>query len=304
MRWCGRDGAAYSSYIRRGYNRSRYYLDEIGKFQGAGSAYSMVLPDIGFPRFSGNIYIYRENFLKLRLNKYLSMCGVASRRKADELIKSGHVRINGVVETGLGRTIDTETDRIQVDGMAVEPESKRYIILNKPKLYVTAIGGGQDDKKTIDELIRDIPERVYPVGRLDYNVEGLLILTNDGELANMILHPRYELPKVYRARVMGSIDRATFLKMKEGAELEDGPAKPDAIKIIKREKDMTTVEVTFHEGRHHLVKRYFTCFDHPVRQLKRISVGPIKLGDLPMGKWRKMSESEIRNLREAVEKGL
>lgn len=242
--------------------------------------------------------------MKLRLNKYLSMCGVASRRKADELISTGHVRINGVVERELGRTIDTETDTVQVDGMAVKPEPKRYIVLHKPKLYVTAIGEGQDDKKTIDELIMDIPERVYPVGRLDYDVEGLLILTNDGELANRILHPRYELPKVYWARVKGSIDNVTYLKMKEGIELEDGPARPDSIKIVKREKDMTAVEITFHEGRHHLVKRYFAGFGHPVRQLRRISVGPVELGNLSRGRWRSMSEDELRSLRRAVEKGL
>lgn len=231
------------------------------------------------------------------------MCGVASRRKADELISTGHVMINGAVESELGRTIDTETDRVQVDGVFVEPERKRYIILNKPKLYLTAIGEGQGDKKTIDELIRDIPERVYPVGRLDYDVEGLLILTNDGELANRILHPRYELPKVYRARLKGSIDGGTYLKMKEGVELEDGPAKPDSIKIVKREKDMTSVEVTFHEGRHHLVKRYFAAFGHPVRQLRRIAVGPVELGNLQIGRWRSMSEAELSSLRRAVEEG-
>lgn len=240
--------------------------------------------------------------MNLRLNKYLSMCGVASRRKADELIRGGHVSVNGVVEKELGRTIDTETDRVHVNGAAVEPEPKRYIVLNKPKLYVTAIGEGQDGKKTLDGLIRDIPERVYPVGRLDYDVEGLLILTNDGELANRILHPRYELPKVYRARVKGGIDGTAFLEMKEGTMLEDGPAKPDSIKIVRREKDMTTVEVTFHEGRHHLVKRYFAGFDHPVRQLTRISVGPVRLGNLPRGRWRGMTEAELRDLRRAAEK--
>ena len=119
------------------------------------------------------------------------MCGVASRRKADEMIASGGVRINGVVEKELGRTIDPERDRVEVGGLTVTPETHRYLVLNKPRLFVTAIGEGQDDKKTIDELISDVPERVYPVGRLDYDVEGLIILTNDGELANKILHPRY-----------------------------------------------------------------------------------------------------------------
>jgi len=143
--------------------------------------------------------------LIVRLNRYLSMCGVASRRKADELIESGGVRINGKVVRELGRNIDTESDEIEVLGKVLAPELKRYVILYKPKLYITALGEGQDKKKTIEELIKGIPERVFPVGRLDYDAEGLIILTNDGELANKILHPKYELPKVYRARVKGVI---------------------------------------------------------------------------------------------------
>ncbi|HKQ33470.1 MAG TPA: pseudouridine synthase, partial [Thermodesulfobacteriota bacterium] len=127
----------------------------------------------------------------VRLNKYISMCGVASRRKADELIESGDVRVNGKVVKELGRSVDTETDRIEVMGNVLEPELKRYIMLYKPKLYITALGEGQDKKRTIEELIKGIPERVFPVGRLDYDAEGLIILTNDGELANKILHPRY-----------------------------------------------------------------------------------------------------------------
>jgi 23S rRNA pseudouridine2605 synthase len=238
--------------------------------------------------------------LKLRLNKYLSMCGVASRRKADELISGGHVRVNGVIAKELGFSIDSEKDRVEVSGQVVEPEAKRYVILNKPMLFVTAIGEGQDDKKTLDELIADIPERVYPVGRLDYNVEGLVILTNDGELANTILHPRYELPKVYVARVRGRVDRAGCLKMAEGAELEDGHAKPDHIKIVKSETDSSVIEITFHEGRNHLVKRFFSSFGHPVMNLKRTSVGPVKLGALPRGKWRNLKESELNTLRKAV----
>lgn len=226
---------------------------------------------------------------------------MASRRKADKLIKSGHVKINGKVETELGRTVDTESDRIEVEGHIVEPEAKRYLILNKPKLYLTALGEGQDSKKTIEEFIKDVPQRVYPVGRLDYDVEGLIILTNDGELANRIIHPRYELKKVYRALVKGIIDNDTFEHMKEGAQLEDGHAKPDSIKIIKRGRDATTVEISFHEGRNHLVKRFFYSFDHPVRELKRISIGPLRLGNLPRGKWRFLSESEINNLRKATE---
>jgi 23S rRNA pseudouridine2605 synthase len=238
--------------------------------------------------------------LKLRLNKYLSMCGVASRRKADELIASGGVRINGVVEKELGRTIDPEKDRVEIGGLTVTPETHRYLVLNKPRLFVTAIGEGQDEKRTIDELISDVPERVYPVGRLDYDVEGLIILTNDGELANRILHPRYELLKVYRAVVRGDVAENVVKSMSLGAELEDGPAKPDSIKIIERKKGFTTFEIAFHEGRNHLVKRFFEAFGHKIWRLKRIAVGPVELGGLQLGKWRNMREPELRALRGAA----
>ncbi|HET7289685.1 MAG TPA: pseudouridine synthase [Thermodesulfobacteriota bacterium] len=238
----------------------------------------------------------------VRLNKYISMCGVASRRKADELIETGGVKVNGRVVKELGRTIDTETDRIEVLGNVLEPELKRYVMLYKPKLYITALGEGQDKKRTIEELIKSIPERVFPVGRLDYDAEGLIILTNDGELANKILHPKYELPKVYRARVRGVLGTETYTKMKAGTDLEDGPAKPDSIKIIKKDGESTTVELSFHEGRNHLVKRFFAKFGHPVMQLTRMSVGPIKIGSLERGRWRDLTASELKTLNRALEK--
>lgn len=241
--------------------------------------------------------------LILRLNKYLSMCGVASRRKADELIENGGVRINGKVVKELGRTIDTEKDRVEMVGSVLEPEFKRYIAFYKPKLFITALGEGQDKKQTIEELIKDIPERVFPVGRLDYDAEGLIILTNDGDLANKILHPRFELPKVYRARVRGVICNEAYLRMKAGTDLDDGPAKPDWINLVKKEGESTTVELSFHEGRNHLVKRFFAKFGHPVTQLTRMSVGPIKIGSLERGKWRNLTDSELKMLNRALEKG-
>ncbi|MEW6145030.1 MAG: pseudouridine synthase [Thermodesulfobacteriota bacterium] len=239
----------------------------------------------------------------VRLNKYLSMCGVASRRKADELIESGGVKVNGAVVKELGRTVDTDKDRVEVMGNVLEPELKRYVMLYKPKLFITALGEGQDKKQTIEELIKGIPERVFPVGRLDYDAEGLIILTNDGELANRILHPRYELPKVYRARVKGIVNSDAYTRMKAGTELEDGPAKPDWIKIVKHDRESTTVELSFHEGRNHLVKRFFAKFGHPVMQLTRMSVGPVKIGNLERGKWRDLTASELKMLNRALEKG-
>ena len=228
------------------------------------------------------------------------MCGVSSRRGADELIKAGAVSINGSVEKNLGCTISPENDVVKVRGKIIRPEQNRYIILNKPKLYITALGEGQDDKRTIQELLTDIPERVYPAGRLDYDVEGLIVCTNDGELANRILHPSYELSKTYRAVVKGTISKAKSLRMRDGIELEDGFAKPDSIELIDSNKTTTTLLISFHEGRNHIVKRFFAEFMHPVRQLSRISVGPLKIGNLTRGKWRDLTEKELGKLKKAL----
>lgn len=232
----------------------------------------------------------------VRLNRYLSMCGIASRRKADQIINEGGVRVNGLVVKELGHRIDTEKDTIDVGGEFIRPERKRYIVLNKPPLYLTTLRQDREGKKTIRELIRDIPERVFPVGRLDYDTEGLLILTNDGELANNIIHPRYKLPKVYTAFVKGKVAQKTLERMMKGIRLEDGFAKPDSVKIIRYEAQNTLVEITFHEGRNRLVKRFLLKFEHPVLKLNRTGVGPIKLGALRRGMWRDMTDEELRAL--------
>lgn len=228
------------------------------------------------------------------------MCGVASRRGADELISRGVVSVNGKNLGKPGSTIDPDNDIVRVRGEIIKPEQNRYLILNKPKLYITALGEGQDDKKTIQELIEDIPERVYPVGRLDYDVEGLILLTNDGELANRVLHPRFELTKTYFAIVKGNIAKAKAERMAQGVELEDGYAKPDSLKLIKSDKLTSNIEISFHEGRNHLVKRFFSEFSHPVRQLRRMSVGPLSLGNLQRGRYRDLTDKELMNLNKSL----
>ena len=238
--------------------------------------------------------------MKVRLNRYLSMCGISSRRNADELIAGGKVRVNGVVVNELGFRIDTDTDEVKVGRKTLRVERKRYLLLNKPRFYLTALGRGEDDKETIDELITGIPERVYPVGRLDYDTEGLLILTNDGGLANKILHPSYELVKVYHATVKGKVNKVEVRTMKRGTALKDGYAMADSIKVVKYDLNETVIEIAFHEGRNRLVKRFLSKFGHPVSKLKRISVGPIKLGNLPCGKWRELTNDEILALENAV----
>lgn len=236
----------------------------------------------------------------VRLNRYLSMCGITSRRKADELVTKGEVYINGQLTNGLGYMVNTDSDIVKIGDRILTPENKRYVLLNKPEFYLTALGKGQGNKKTIEELISDIPERVFPVGRLDYDTEGLLILTNDGELANRILHPRYELIKKYFAIVMGNVHEKIVGNMRLGVELKDGYTKPDIAEILKYEDNKTHIKIAFHEGRKHIVKRYLSKFGHPVIRLKRVSVGPIKLGNLHNGKWRDLSDKEIISLKEAV----
>lgn len=226
------------------------------------------------------------------------MCGYTSRRKADELISRGVVYVNNNAVKEPGLEIDTQKDRVRIGNDELNFEKKRYIIMNKPRLYLTSLENRQDDKKTISELTGDIPERVYPVGRLDYDAEGLLILTNDGELAHRLHHPSFEVPKQYLCvlnKKITSVDLETFSK---GAKLDDGFVAPDNIRLSKSTNSDTVVLVTFHEGKNHLVKRFFKHFDFKVIKLKRVSIGPVLLGDLRKGSWRDLTHKELSKLFE------
>jgi len=236
---------------------------------------------------------------QVRLNKFLADAGVCARRKADKLIEEGRVKVNGK-PAKVGMVIDPSKDLVEVDGKIVKPERKRYLIFNKPCCVLTQLGEDPRGRKTLDGFLKKIPERVYPVGRLDYNTTGLLILTNDGELAQRILHPRYKLPKVYIALVEGKVTPKTLKEMKKGTQLEDGFAKPDDVRIIRYEGDSTRLEITFHEGRKHIVKRFLAKFGHKVKELHRTQIGPIKLGKLPPGKIRELTKAELNQLFHAV----
>lgn len=235
--------------------------------------------------------------MKVRLNKYLSECGIASRRNADVLISTKKVKVNGTVVKELGTSIDPAKDTVLINNRVIKAEKKRYVILNKPRLILTTLINNEDDKPTIVELIKDIKQRVYPVGRLDYDSEGLLFLTNDGELANRVHHPKYGVKKTYNAIVKGIPDEKTVTKVKGGIKLDGKFIKPDDIKVTKLKNGNSIVVISFHEGKKHLVKNYLNYFGFPVERLIRTHIGNLKLGNLPLGSWRDLTDEELKFLR-------
>ncbi len=230
---------------------------------------------------------------EIRLNRYLSICGVTSRRKADELISAGRVSVNGNPVRELGSKIDPEKDNVFVDDMEVKKETKRYIKFNKPRFTVTTLADREGDKKTIKNLLSGIRQRVYPVGRLDFDAEGLLLLTNDGELAQKIHHPANLVTKVYIARVRGKLSEREIRDIRKGATLEEGFVTPDNAELL----DGNTIKISFHEGKKHLVKRYLGSFGFPVEYLKRTGIDGINLGKLPVGKWKDLTREELRTIK-------
>ena len=235
--------------------------------------------------------------LNLRLEKFLSEAGVASRRHAKQIISEGRVTVNGQKIFIPGIHIDPDSDVIKLDGKSIVLVKKKiYIALNKPAGYLsTAI----DDRyrPTVLHLLRNLPVRVYPVGRLDLDTEGLLLLTNDGELAHKITHPRYHVDKVYVAWVQGHPDEAALEKLRLGVRIEDGITAPAKVIVTEQAGTHTCLKITIHEGKKRQVKRMCRAIGHEVQHLKRIQVGPIKLGNLRVGKYRHLSLKELEALK-------
>ena len=230
-----------------------------------------------------------------RIQKLLSAAGVASRRGAEELIRAGRVRVNGHTAR-LGDTADRREDVIEVDGVPLPKEApKRYLLLHKPRGFVTTLSDEQG-RRTVAELVADCGERVYPVGRLDLNSEGLLLMTNDGELANRLTHPRHEIPKTYLVYVTGYRPGADDL-LRRPIVLDGRPIRPPKVKLLKNQNGVAALEVIIHEGRNRQVRRMCEAAELTVTRLRRVAEGPLRLGDLPAGSWRELTEDEVKTLQ-------
>jgi 23S rRNA pseudouridine2605 synthase len=234
--------------------------------------------------------------MKERLQKIIAAAGIDSRRHAETLITSGRVSVNGEVVTELGVKADPQKDVIRVDGNTISLEiTHYYIALHKPAEYVTTMSDPQK-RPTVVDLTKNVPERVYPVGRLDYESSGLLILTNDGAFAQKIQHPRFEVPKTYRVKISGRFSREELKQMNKGISLPDGVFKPENLKIEKINDKSTWLSLTLREGKNRIIRRGFEAINRQVTRLVRESIGSITLAGLKEGQWRSLTSREIKQL--------
>lgn len=236
----------------------------------------------------------------VRLQKVMAEAGLGSRRYCEELIGEGRVEVDGQIVRRFGARVDPERQVIRVDGKRIPSrQGIVYLALNKPPKVLTAMSD-DSGRKTIADFLGGRPERLYHVGRLDYDTEGLLLLTNDGELANRLAHPRYEVFKTYTAEVPGPVAREAIRRLTEGVELEDGLAVADKFRVLEESGKRALVEITLHEGRNRIVRRMLDAVGHPVSRLVRTTIGPVRLGTLRPGTIRDLTTREIGELYAAV----
>lgn len=235
-----------------------------------------------------------------RLQKFIAHAGVASRREAERLIEQGQVSVNGTIVTKLGTKVDPSRDIITVDGRVITPfPAKLYIVLNKPAGYVSTVKD-PEKRPVVMDLLDRVDSRVYPVGRLDYDAEGLLLLTNDGELAYRLQHPRYRICRTYEVKVKGNPTHEKLSLLRKGIQLEDGMTLPAKASFLKKTLKNSWITVTLYEGRNRQVKRMCAAIEHPVLKLKRIRFGALYLEDLPQGRYRKLTQDEVKSLYSLV----
>lgn len=231
-----------------------------------------------------------------RLQKYMADCGVASRRKCEEIILEGRVRVNNISVKELGSKIERTKDTVTVDEKIIRPEEKKvYIALNKPIGYLSTVKD-ERGRKTLLDLVK-VHERIYPIGRLDYDTSGLILMTNDGEVYNRVIHPSQEVNKKYIAKVEGIPTQEEIEKFKTGVNIGDYITSNAGFKILSKDNNTTTVEIIIHEGKNRQIRRMCEAIGHPVIDLKRMSVGNIKLGDLKLGEWRSLTNQEVTYLK-------
>jgi 23S rRNA pseudouridine2605 synthase len=238
-----------------------------------------------------------------RLQKILSQAGIASRRASEQLMLDGRVTVNGAAIRELGTKADAARDDIRVDGRRVKVITRhRYLLLNKPRGYVTT-RSDEKQRPTVIDLLRGVSEYVYPVGRLDYESEGLLLLTNDGELAARLTHPRHGVARVYEARVLGVPDARDLVRLSRGLVIEGRRTEAAEIKLLPHGRDAkeATLVVTIREGRNRQVRKMCEAIGHPVTHLKRIAIGPIRDSALKLGRWRELTAPEVERLRRSAQ---
>ncbi len=232
-----------------------------------------------------------------RLQKVMSEFGVASRRKCEEIIAEGRVKVNGTIVIEQGFKVDKDKDTIEVDGKAIKsPDALLYILLNKPTGYITSVKD-QFGRPTVLDLLKGISTRVFPIGRLDYDTEGLLILTNDGDLTYRITHPKHNIDKTYRALVRGKVDSGDIDTFGRGMQIEDYVTSPALLKVNGEVKGNSIVEITIHEGKNRQVRKMCSAIGHEVIKLTRIKIGNISLQGLQTGHWRFLDEEEVNYLK-------
>ncbi|MGD8535393.1 MAG: pseudouridine synthase [Candidatus Aminicenantes bacterium] len=239
--------------------------------------------------------------MRIRLNKFLAQAGVASRREVDKMIVEGKIKVNGQVIRTLGTKIDDEKDRVEFGGKKVEKEEGMvYMMLNKPLGYLVTLKD-PFQRPTIKELLPSLKERIYPVGRLDYDSEGLLLLMNDGELAHRLAHPRYRVPKIYVVEARGVPDSSKISRLEKGIVIDGKKTAPARIAKLSGSAKKTLLKIEIHEGRKREVKRMFEAVGHRVLHLKRVGFGGMKLGRLQTGKWRFLTQREVDSLKSRVD---
>ena len=238
--------------------------------------------------------------MQIRLNKFLAQAGVASRREVDKMIAEGRIEVNGQVVQVLGYKIDDEKDRVDVEGRRVEKEEELvYLMINKPPGYLVTLKDNFQ-RPTIQQLLPSLRKRVFPVGRLDYDSSGLLLLTNDGELAYRLTHPRFKVPKAYLVKVKRDPDPSELTRLEKGIYLDGKKTAPAKIAQIRGDPKKSLLKIEIYEGRKREVKRMFQAIGHKVLQLQRINFGGLGLGNLKMGKWRFLTRKEIDSLKKQV----